>query len=189
MTYTNNVPQANQTIASTQGPILNNFGYLQTEQQVEHAFNNVPAGQANGTHLKASMPNMTLSPSLPALCNGVYFVNSSMPYFYNGTTNFPLFQNYMTQGSNSVATNTAFQILPAGSYMGTVSAFQSGSPTRYQLLQFWLNGSTLVSNGLADGGSGNITLKLDGSNNLQILNSSSSTQTIKWQVFYSGSAP
>jgi hypothetical protein len=89
MPYTNNVPQANQTIASTTTPIRNNFAFIQTDAQVEHSFNGNSI-QAEGTHLKASMGNIALSPALPSGTNGTYFVSGGKAYFYDGTTNFLL---------------------------------------------------------------------------------------------------
>lgn len=187
MAYTNNVPQGNQTIAQTQPLILGNFGFIQTDLDVEHIFNgNAPFGtQAEGTHIQASMPNQASPPALGTGIAGIYYVSGNLPHFKNSTTDYTLVQNLLKQGSNSVASGAAFQILPAGSYMGTVSAFQNVGPFRYQFIQFWLSGATLIQNAMASGGTGNITLQLDGSNNLQILNSSGSTQTIKWQIIYS----
>ena len=90
MTYTNNVPQGNQTIASTTTPIRNNFAFIQSTLQRDHQFNGNSPGITEGVHLKVSMPNRSLSPSLPATTNGIYFVSSATPYFYDGTTNWQL---------------------------------------------------------------------------------------------------
>lgn len=190
MAYTNNVPQGNQQIATTQPLIQANFGYIQTDAQVEHIFNGntgpLAVTQAEGTHIQASMPNQNLLAGLPSGTDGAYYVHAGAPYFYDGTSNYKLTQNVYAAGSNTVAAGTPFQILASGAYMGIVSAFQNTSPFRYQLLQFWMSGATLVSNEMASGGTSNITLQLDGSNNLQILNGSGSSQTIKWQIFYNG---
>lgn len=89
MAYTNNVPQGNQTIATTQ-PIINaNFQFIQTGVSVEHNFNASGSG-SDMYHLKASMPNRALSPALPAGTNGIYFVSSGAGYFYDGTNNYQL---------------------------------------------------------------------------------------------------
>lgn len=183
MVYTNNVPQPNQQIATTQPIIEANFNFLQTGIGVEHNFNASGSG-SDMYHLKASMPNISLSPALPSGTNGVYFVNNNAPVFYNGTNNFNLIQNLFAYGSNAVGASAAFQIIAAGNWMGLVSAFQNISPFRYQFIQFWVNSGTLIQNSMASGGTSNISLQLDGSNNLQILNSSGSSQTIKWQVIY-----
>ena len=89
MAYTNNVPQGNQQIATTQPIIQANFGFLQTGIGVEHNFNAAGSG-SDMYHLKASMPNQALSPALPAGTNGTYFVSSGSPVFYDGTTNWTL---------------------------------------------------------------------------------------------------
>lgn len=116
MVYTNNVPQASQQIATTQPIIQANFGFLQTGIGVDHNFDATGSG-SNMYHNKASMPNMALSPALPASTNGVYFVNSAIPYFYDGTTNYQLnsFQTVLT-GSytpTSSSSYTTIATLPA----------------------------------------------------------------------------
>ncbi len=108
MPYTNNVPQANQTIASTTTPIRNNFAFIETDAQVEHCFNALPIGQAEGTHIKASMPNTALSPALPMGTTGIYFVSSALAYYYDGTTNWQLsqFQTVLTGTFTPTSTST-----------------------------------------------------------------------------------
>lgn len=188
MPYTPNTPQANQQIASTQAPILNNFTFIQTDAQQEHIFNGntgpLGATQLEGTHIQASMPNQNLlSGSLPTGTNGVYYVNNGNATFYNGTLNLPLFTSFVNQGSNTAAAGASFQIIAAGNYMGLLNIFRI-SDGNYQLIQFWTNGSTLVSNEMASGGSSNITIILDGSNNIKVKNGSGSSQTFKWIVTY-----
>lgn len=84
MTYTPNVPQANQTIAQTTSPIRDNFTYLDDALQEEHSFNGSAPGVLVGTHLRTSMPNQADPGSLPAGTNGTYYVNGGNPKFYNG---------------------------------------------------------------------------------------------------------
>lgn len=86
MAYTNNVPQGSQLIPTTQPIIQANFGFLQTGLAVDHNFQAAGSGN-NMYHNKASMPNQALSPALPAGTNGVYFVSSGKPYFYDGAIN------------------------------------------------------------------------------------------------------
>lgn len=90
MAYTNNVPQGNQTIANSQPQIQANFGFIQTDLQVEHIFNgNTPYGtQAEGTHVQASMPNRSADPtgSPPSGTAGIYYVRNNGARFYDGTT-------------------------------------------------------------------------------------------------------
>lgn len=83
MVYTPTVPQATQTIAFTQPLIQDNFGFIQTDAQVEHSFNGNVFGQAEGTHLKVSMPDRALSPAVPAGCTGVWFNAASAPFFFD----------------------------------------------------------------------------------------------------------
>lgn len=85
MVYTPNVPQGNQTIASTQAPINGNFTFLHDALAVEH--NVLNSNAAVTYHLQASMPNQALSPSFPVGTDGVYFSSSTNPYYYDGTTN------------------------------------------------------------------------------------------------------
>lgn len=88
--YTNNVPQANQQISTTQTPIQNNFDYIQKAVGQEHNFVANDTDPTHTYHLLASMPNRALSPALPAGTNGVYFVSGGIAYFYDGTLNYPL---------------------------------------------------------------------------------------------------
>ncbi len=86
MTYTNNVPQGNQTIAQTTTPIRNNFLYLDTALKVDHAFNgNEIGGQAPGTHQKISFPNQAVDiAALPAGIDAIQYCINDHLYSYNG---------------------------------------------------------------------------------------------------------
>lgn len=91
MTYTPNVPQANQQISATQGPILRNFTFIQTDAQVDHVFNGNVSGVAEGVHQQANMPLKATDPSgaLPTGVVGQYYVGGlSVPKYYNGTVFF-----------------------------------------------------------------------------------------------------
>ena len=85
MVYTNNVPQANQQIAATQKPILDNFAFLPLAIGQEHNFDSTYPEKTY--HLQASMPNLAdpapASP-LPAGTDGMYYVNNGFPKFYDG---------------------------------------------------------------------------------------------------------
>jgi len=83
--YTSNVPQANQQIAATQVPILSNFGFLATGIGTEHNFNASGSG-SDMWHLRASMPNQADPVALPGTTNGMYYVGSDSPKFYDGAT-------------------------------------------------------------------------------------------------------
>jgi len=122
MAYTNNVPQGNQTISSTQPLIQANFAFLDTGLSQEHNF--IDAGSGSDMyHLQASMPNKALSPALPAGTNGQYFVSSASPYFYDGTNNWLLnpFQNVITGSfaTNSSSTFVTIATIPANT-MGII---------------------------------------------------------------------
>lgn len=118
MAYTNNVPQGNQQIATTQPIIQANFGFLQTGIGTEHKFTAAGTG-TDMYHLQASMPNKSISPvpSLPAGTNGQYCVSSGSAYFLDATSAWRLntFQEtlsgtYTTPNSSSF---TNIVLLPA----------------------------------------------------------------------------
>lgn len=86
MTYTNNVPQATQTIAQTQAPILNNFAYIDTALQRDHTFNgNDISGEVPGYHQKISAPNQLADIAvLPANIDAIMYAIGGQFYNYNG---------------------------------------------------------------------------------------------------------
>lgn len=97
--YNNNVPQASQTIASSQDPIQKNFASIDT------AFND---GSGIGNFTKYAMQNvgnLTVAPVDPI---GVYhtqnganfFLNKPIPFFANSSGDFPLMPDLKTSGSN-----------------------------------------------------------------------------------------
>jgi hypothetical protein len=87
MAYTNNVPQTNQQIATTQPIIQANFGFVQTGVGQEHNFNAAGSG-TDMYHLQASMPNKADPVSLPVGTTGQYYVSGAAAKFYNGTASF-----------------------------------------------------------------------------------------------------
>lgn len=112
MAYTNNVPQGNQRIATTQPIIQANFSFVQNSVGTEHNFN--AAGTGTDTyHLKTSMPNRALSPALPAGTNGVYFVNSNNARYYDGTNNWFLnvWTNVLTGNFTSANSSAHFSVV------------------------------------------------------------------------------
>lgn len=115
MTYTNNIPQGNQQIAQTQPLIQANFGFLKSSIEQEHNFNTTNAAQTY--HKQASMPNQALLAALPAGTNGVYYVSSGLPYFYDGSKNYQLnsFQKVLsgTYTPTSSSTYNNIVLLPA----------------------------------------------------------------------------
>ncbi len=86
--YTNNVPQANQKIATTQPIINSNFDYTQKAVGQEHNFIANDTDPTHTYHKQASMPNRVGGDpvALPSGTNGIYYVNNSGARFYDGTT-------------------------------------------------------------------------------------------------------
>ncbi len=85
MAYTNNVPQANQQIAATQGPINANFDYIQKAVGQEHNFLSNDTDPTHTYHLQASMPNRADPGSLPPGTKGMFYVNGGEAKFYNSS--------------------------------------------------------------------------------------------------------
>lgn len=145
MPYTNNVPQGNQTIASTTDPIRNNFAFIETDLQAEHQFNGNVVGVQEGSHLKASMPNRALSPALPTGTNGIYFVSSSLAYYYDGTTNWNLNQwEGVLSGSYTPTSSSTFNniaLLPANK-AGIILLYRATANGNTQTGQFCTSGTT-----------------------------------------------
>lgn len=131
MAYTNNTPQATQTIAFTQPLIENNFMFLDTGIGTEHNFNASGTG-SDMYHLQASMPNLSGGDpiALPAGTNGEYYVLGGVPKFYNTSAQFiqlnPVTSSSLT-GTVSLSTvNTTVATLPANS-VGQYYLFKKGS--------------------------------------------------------------
>lgn len=145
MPYTNAVPQANQTIASTTNPIRNNFVFIQTDLQEEHVFNGngVPT-QAEGTHIKASMANIADPASLPTATNGTYYVSGGQPKFYNGTVNFLSMNQFILKGTvaltGSYSTVVALPVGSCGNYW--IHRVASNSPSVYAIGSFVVGQTT-----------------------------------------------
>lgn len=166
MSYTNNVPQANQQIAATQGPILANFQFIQTDAQVEHIFNGntgpLSVAQAEGTHIQASMCNQNDPVALPTGTNGIYYVSGGVPKYYN--TNGA--QYIATTGSrpNGTITGTAaltsspstIATLPASS-TGFIFLFNPASSSVFFCSTFNTSASTANVRSVVSNGTGGLT--------------------------------
>lgn len=140
MAYTDNVPQGNQQISTTQPTIQANFGFLKTGIQKEHNFNASGIGD-DMYHLRASMPNQALSPSLPAGTTGQYFVSSGLSYFWDATNNWRLnhFINVLTGTFSNTSSFTDVVAVPANT-MGFGILYNSAIPA-VQHFSFFSNGS------------------------------------------------
>lgn len=86
MSYTNNVPQATQTIAATQPLIQANFGYIDTAMKVNHTFNGNAIGtEAVGSHQKVAFPNQGSDiVALPVGISAVQYAIGGNLYTWNG---------------------------------------------------------------------------------------------------------
>lgn len=128
MAYTNNIPQGNQQIATTQPLIQANFGFLQNSINTEHNFNS--SGSGNDTfHLRASMPNQADPVSLPAGTNGQFYVNGGVAKYYDGSNRFILNQyTGFLSGSFVISTSGAVTIasVPAN-VLGSGIIFKAGT--------------------------------------------------------------
>src|SRR5690348_384045 len=92
MTYDNNVPQAQQTIAFTQPLINTNFAVLATEQKVNHTWTDVSgsnaiAGEADGSHQKLHMPAQVadITGALPTGITAIQYAKDNALYAWDGT--------------------------------------------------------------------------------------------------------
>jgi len=97
MSYTNNVPQANQQIFSTQPLIAANFTYLETAIGTEHNFTVTNATRTY--HKQMSLPNKALAetanPTPVTGANGILYAQASGP----GTTTVSGLRYYTTTGN------------------------------------------------------------------------------------------
>lgn len=128
MAYTNNVPQGNQQIATTQPIIQANFGFLATSIGQEHNFN--ASGDGTDTYHKfVSMPNRADPSSLPAGTNGQYYVSGGVAKYYNGTNSFILNQ-YTGFLTGSFVINSSGAVIIASvpaNVLGTGIVFKAGA--------------------------------------------------------------
>lgn len=167
MSFTDNTPQANQTIASTQPLLLANNGLMKTNMQRDHAWacatgsNNI-ASQASGTHQQCQMPNSVSDPpmALGTGINGIYYVNGNLPKFYNGI---PVYLATSASPSNTLTGSVALTSA-ATSNIFTVPAGSSGTFVIYQ---------TSINNGFQARASGFI---VSNNTNAQLIN----TNAIGW---------
>ncbi len=158
MTYTNNVPQGNQTIASTTDPIRNNFAFLEDSIGQEHNFDSSDATKT--WHLQAAMPNSAGAPTKPVGTDGVYYIDGGEPKFYDGTQYFISYGSkpqYVVTGS--VALSNAGAVTVFTSPQRTVGSYQlifAGSPvspdSRSAMGQFIAGTGTMHVGAISDPG-------------------------------------
>ncbi len=186
MTYTNNVPQGNQTISSTQPLIQANFGFLENSIGQEHNFDDTDATKTY--HLKASMPNQPDPGSLPTGTNGQYYVSGGKPKFYDGTN-----ANFLAMGTGqfipfngSVSLNVGANtnLGPSGNVSGFVIVARSdGTFKGSAFFNFAAVGFQQKGFEFFDTDSGHINVGWSGSN-LVLQNNGSQTYTFKYTGFY-----
>lgn len=109
MSYTNNVPQATQTIAFTQPLIFNNFSYIDTAMKINHTWNgNAIGSEAPGSHQEVSFPNQGSDiSSLPTGIASVLYSIAGNLFSYNGAKN-PVSG---VSGSGTITLTTSFQTI------------------------------------------------------------------------------
>lgn len=182
MAYTNNVPQANQRIAATTVPIQQNFAFIQSDLQVEHQFNGNIPGQAEGTHIKTSMPNIADPVALPAGTNGIYYISGSLPKFYNGVAVFLPFAtcSSFTASGGPITLNTTPTLITAipDNSCGTYFIIRTSSSATYAIGTFNSAGGQLV---LHQDHNTNISAVSSGLN-LFAITSGGTFNSIKWVV-------
>ena len=116
MTYTPTVPQANQTIASTQPLISANFGYLATAIGTEHNFTGTSASETY--HTQMSLPNKALAetanPTPVTGADGILYAQAGGP----GTAGQSGLRYYSTSGNQICRLTDAFVGTPGFQWTG-----------------------------------------------------------------------
>lgn len=120
MTYTPNVPQGSQQIATTQPIIQANFGFIEDDLQVDHVFNGNNPPQPEGTHLQAQMANRSDPSSLPSGIAGMYYIGDYYPKYYNTVIGAQAIQ----------VTPTPFKVLTGTVVLSTSAATVSTIPAK-----------------------------------------------------------
>jgi hypothetical protein len=181
--YTNNVPQATETIASTQPTILDNFNYIQEAIGEEH---NMVANDTDPTHtfhLQASMPNQALSPVINAATDGVYFVSGGKAYFYDKTINWNLNQwEAVLTGSYTATSASSYNTIAAipANKVGTILLYQVSSIGFMQSGQFCTTAGQCI--GFSD------RIKINGSSDDYIVELNNRSGTLNLQGRSGGSS-
>jgi hypothetical protein len=143
-TYTNDVPQANQTIASSQPQIQDNFGFIESSLQQDHEFNEAFATE--GVHKQASMPNRADPGSLAAGTDGMYYVGSGLPKFFNGVVNFLSFAtvpNKILTGTAALTTSASTVLALPASSCGIYWIFRTTNVSAYAMGMFVTSGTAI----------------------------------------------
>ena len=128
--YTNNVPQATQTIAFTQPIIQSNFQYLPLWASADHYFPSDSADAANGFHNKVTFRGNIGAPGFGSGVSAMYVdaVNGqSFPCFQNAAGSYA-----MNCINPSVSATEGYTSLPGGLIMQfgkKLNAFPSDSGT------------------------------------------------------------
>lgn len=186
MTYTNNVPQGNQQIATTQPLIQANFGFLDTAIGQEHNFDSTDATKTY--HLQAAMPNKVTDPvALPTSTNGIYYVKGGVPKFYDGTT-----ASFIQTTTNPQVTLTGTVAL--STTVATVAAIPNNSAGNYYILSTasssvyatgqFTSGASVVQPTDLSGTSPGITVSGSGLNLRARVDSSGDAGTYSYVVVY-----
>lgn len=194
MTYTNNTPQAGQTISETQPLILDNFGFIDNAIGQEHNFD---ASDATATyHLQASMPNMADPGALPASTDGMYYVSSGVPKFYNTSPEFLMISKYATltqSGTVNLSTvqtsiGSALTQYTAGIYFIIPPVGEAAA--NHSAVGFFVTGAsdsgTTVYPSASNNGDPGIIISSSGNSLRAALNSNPAINNFKYLIFQFG---
>lgn len=186
-TYDDNVPQATQTIAQTQPIINENFVFIKGAIGQEHNFDD--ADETNTYHLQASMPNQADPGALPAGTNGMYYVSSARPKYYDSAaqyihTSVPNFT--VVSGTVNLNSGGATTVVTVpNETTGTYALFRSGvSASSRSAFGFFNASNTDILLGDATGFDPDITMSSSGLSIRARLDGSPSPAVFKYVVTY-----
>lgn len=132
-TYTNASPGSNEILSVSQGLMLGNFQYLQTDIGTDHNFTGNTATAADGYHKVIHFVNQGSDPSVVTNIGQLYTktVGSTQQLFYESGS------GLITQLTGSVAPSigaNGYSVLPGGAIIqwgstGSISGLTSGTVT------------------------------------------------------------
>lgn len=183
MPYTANVPQPTQTIAQSR-PIINaNFKFIPTSLQQDHYFNT--GAMTEGSHKQCTMTNIADPAALPAGTNGIYYVGSGKPKFYDGTTAYFLeisqSATVITKGTVALTTSAATVFTATANSCGYCWVWRvTGSLTNAYSMESWIsNGSNVLMANLDNPG---IAISSSGLNLQMAVNNAANAGTYNFLV-------
>lgn len=195
MVYTNNVPQGNQQIATTQPIIQANFDYIQKAVGQEHNFVANDTDPTHTYHLQASMPNRADPVGLPVGTNGMYYFSAGLPkVFISGLgaqfLSFGATTSQVFNGTLTIAGTTTTNISPTinGTISGIILTYRDDG--KYSFDTFVQNaavtGSPITNSINSD--SANAPFAVWNGTSLAIHNGTSSSHTFHFIGWFTASA-